>query len=79
MESPITGGQVGQRIVLRDNMGRCLMSHMFFGDWGMGWTGGTGNFAEGHHWMSHMSLGIEGWDGRRVMLKDRHYGTSLQT
>ena len=43
-------GQVGQRIVLRDTMGRPLMSHM--------------------------SFGIEGWDGHRVMLKDRHYGTA---
>ena len=43
----------------------------------MGWTGGTGNCAEGHHGTSHVSLGMEGWDGRRDMLKDRHYGTSL--
>ena len=38
-------GQVGQRIVLRDTMGRPMCR----------------------------------WDGRRVMLKDRHYGTSLMS
>ena len=50
-------GQVGQRIALKDTMGRPLMSHMSIGDWGMGWTGGTEKCVEGHHGTSLESTG----------------------
>ena len=47
--------QVGQRIVLRDTMGR------------------HGTSLD----VPVRPLGIKGWNGRRVMLKHRQYGTSL--
>ena len=56
---------MGQRLVLRDSIGRLLMSYIY----PLGTEGRDGQ-VEQHHGMSHMSLRIEGWDGHRVMLKD---------
>ena len=61
-------GQLGQKTVLRDTMGRPLMSYIYIYPLGTeGWDGQVGQ----HHALSHMSLRIEGWDGHRVMLKRR--------
>ena len=52
-------GQLGQRIVLRDTMGRPLMTYIYpLGT--EGWDGQVGQ----HHGMSHMSLRIERWDAQ---------------